>query len=407
MLVVQHIASFALLLALFSSRLWGVGTLDRTFDVGTGADGVVTSIHPLPDGKVLVGGLFTQFNRVARPGLVRLLSDGSVDTSFDAQIQISPQGGVATLRVDATGRIYVGGAFSRAGNRAATGLFRLQADGSIDTAFNASLPENSVVAAVAVAADGDTLWVGGLMVKGTTRTPLHRLTLNGAAVTGYTPPSAEAYDDLPIILALHPLPDGRVIAAGEFYSIGGVGRGNVARVRPDGTIDVSYTASVPLVWTQINDLVPASDKGDLYLVGDFINLNDFEPGVIGRVSPSGAVDRTFTFKVGKSSNNNRPIVNRLLPQADGRFVAVGNFQQVDGKDRHFLARIFSDGILDPSFTAATDNEVVTIAEESEGRWLVGGSFSRVNGQPAPTVARLQRQGDGPVFRLQPSPPPSC
>jgi hypothetical protein len=52
---------------------------------GTGFDGEVTAVLPQPDGKVLVGGSFTAYNGTAAPSRgLRLNADGSLDTAFNS-----------------------------------------------------------------------------------------------------------------------------------------------------------------------------------------------------------------------------------------------------------------------------------------------------------------------------------
>src|SRR5436305_8405674 len=58
--------------------------LDTSFDIGTGADGLVEQVLELPDGKVLICGNFTTFNGQNRSYIARLNHDGSVDLSFQA-----------------------------------------------------------------------------------------------------------------------------------------------------------------------------------------------------------------------------------------------------------------------------------------------------------------------------------
>src|SRR5205085_7261834 len=61
-------------------RLNSDGSLDSTFlPVETLAERIV----PQPDGRILLGGSFSQINGFFRPGLARLLSDGSLDSDFD------------------------------------------------------------------------------------------------------------------------------------------------------------------------------------------------------------------------------------------------------------------------------------------------------------------------------------
>ena len=58
------------------------GSLDSSFNTGSGADGNIRSIAVQPDGRVLIGGLFTTFNDSAYPYLLRLNTDGSIDATF-------------------------------------------------------------------------------------------------------------------------------------------------------------------------------------------------------------------------------------------------------------------------------------------------------------------------------------
>ena len=58
------------------------GKLDPTFNPGTGADNTIYSMLVQPDGNILIGGQFRNFNGTRRLGVARLLPQGWVDTSF-------------------------------------------------------------------------------------------------------------------------------------------------------------------------------------------------------------------------------------------------------------------------------------------------------------------------------------
>src|SRR5690606_12298807 len=88
-----------------------VGTLDETFNVGTGANAEVKTITVQPDGKILMGGGFTQYNGFSKNRLIRLFPDGSVDESFN--IGSGPAGIVNQIKVLEDGKSLIGGAFSR------------------------------------------------------------------------------------------------------------------------------------------------------------------------------------------------------------------------------------------------------------------------------------------------------
>ena len=92
------------------ARLNADGTLDTTFNPGTGADSDVNALALLPDGRIYAGGSFMNFNGVPHRKLVRLLPDGSVDVTFN--VQFNGNGAVVSLITDGFGRVYASGSFT-------------------------------------------------------------------------------------------------------------------------------------------------------------------------------------------------------------------------------------------------------------------------------------------------------
>src|SRR5687767_11903827 len=91
------------------------GTLDASFDPGTGlllGTNVPTAYALDFQGTdIVVGGSFDAYNGVARKGIVRVNSDGSIDTAFDPQAGAAP---IYALAVQTDGKIVIGGAFTNA-----------------------------------------------------------------------------------------------------------------------------------------------------------------------------------------------------------------------------------------------------------------------------------------------------
>jgi uncharacterized delta-60 repeat protein len=158
-------------------RLNADGSIDPTFDPG--ANEMVRSLVVQPDGKIVIGGVFSALGDGAttpRAHIGRLNADGSVDTGFDPGADDE----VYTIALQRDGRIFVGGRFTHLGNGATAvrnRIGRLHADGSLDAAFNPGA--DNVVNAVAVRADGRTLLGGYFTALGTgtttTRMRLARL----------------------------------------------------------------------------------------------------------------------------------------------------------------------------------------------------------------------------------------
>ncbi len=104
--------------------------------------GSIRAIEPLSNGKVFLGGKFDLINNITRPKIARLNADSSVDPSF--QINTSGTGNhfplitdVYHIRALADGKIFVTGWFDYVQNGVTKkNLVRLNSDGSIDTTFN-------------------------------------------------------------------------------------------------------------------------------------------------------------------------------------------------------------------------------------------------------------------------------
>jgi uncharacterized delta-60 repeat protein len=134
------------------ARLNANGTLDGTFDIGSGADYRVYAIAVQPNGKIIVGGEFTTFNGTTANHIVRLNADGSIDGAFVSGTGANDR--IRTLAVQGDGKIIIGGRFTSYDGISAIGIARLNANGSIDETFSGSV-QNS---------DGSSLTVGEALV---------------------------------------------------------------------------------------------------------------------------------------------------------------------------------------------------------------------------------------------------
>ena len=98
----------------FFARLAPGGNLDTGFSPGAVVGVAARTIAAYPDGKVLVGGQFTYIGSAPRTRLARMNSDGSVDTTFDPGAGADNE--VFALAVQPDGRILVGGQFTNVNN---------------------------------------------------------------------------------------------------------------------------------------------------------------------------------------------------------------------------------------------------------------------------------------------------
>jgi hypothetical protein len=87
------------------------------------------------NGKILVGGLVGTINGEAFAGLVRLEQDGAIDRGFRCETANSIYGRVMDIALQSDGRIVIGGFFSQVNGVNCPHLARLNPDGSLDRTF--------------------------------------------------------------------------------------------------------------------------------------------------------------------------------------------------------------------------------------------------------------------------------
>jgi uncharacterized delta-60 repeat protein len=126
------------------ARLNADGSLDTSFNPspqGNGAIGQVQAVAVQSDGKIVVGGLFTSVNGTTPNNIARMNADGSVDISFNPGSGTDKQ--VEVIAVQTDGKVVIGGAFTSVNGTARNRIARLNADGSLDTSFNPGSPYGS------------------------------------------------------------------------------------------------------------------------------------------------------------------------------------------------------------------------------------------------------------------------
>ena len=117
---------------LLTSFNQGNGFISYTFGAG-----VVRTIDEQTDNKFVIGGTFDTYytNSTSAPNLVRTNNDGSLDTSFMTNIGTGPNATVRKVKIQSDGKILVLGDFTSFNGSSTNRLIRLNSDGTIDTSF--------------------------------------------------------------------------------------------------------------------------------------------------------------------------------------------------------------------------------------------------------------------------------
>lgn len=260
------------------ARLTQIGQLDRTFDPGAGTDNPIYALAVQLDGLILIGGEFTTYNGLSRRGVARVNKDGSLDSHFNPGA--GADGTVATLVLQDDGRILLGGDFTQFDSRPALGLARLNPDGSRDTNFNASMGGSShpKVLSLVVQPDGRIVVAGSFTnVNGVARNRIARLNRDGSLDTRFDPGlGANA-----VVYAVGLQADGQLVLGGDFTLINGFEVARLARLGPNGAVNggIDFGAGA-------NDFVTTvrmQNDQSIVLAGAFTRVNGVDRRYLARL----------------------------------------------------------------------------------------------------------------------------
>lgn len=367
------------------------GTPDRSFApslVDLDGDLEVRDIVVQPDGKIVIGGYFSQVNGDAAVAVARLNVDGSTDTTFDSSGMLFTDG-VEALALQPDGKIVIGG-----GGSAGTYVARINSDGSPDSTFmtNIGTGVNFGVQTVAIQPDQKIL-IGGYFTRfdGSTVNRIARLNPDGSLDTSFATNIGVGLNDSVWGIGLQS--DGKIVIGGDFATLDGTTVNHIARLNADGTPDPTFTSNnsgtnsgrTGFVWGLG---VQPDDK--ILVGGDFTTIDGQPTNRLARLNSDGSVDTDFRTNIGSGANS---IVSSFAVQSDGKIVVGGYFTSMNGITVGKMARLHGDGTTDDSFinnlgAGFTVDQVFIVTLQANGGILAGGNFQLLDNGPPPVLARV-------------------
>jgi uncharacterized delta-60 repeat protein len=327
---------------------------------------IVRAIAVQPDGKVLIGGEFTQVNGTARAYLARLHTNGSLDTGFAPVLNAR----LFDLLVLPDGRILIGGSFTHVNGVGRLRAAILNADGTLVTTF------------VPAANDGgDDCWsvaytAGGKVILGKYGGVV-QMSASGA-IEFYTATSGGSVT----VRSVLPLPDGRIVFGGSFTAVAGTSQTYCARLLANGSFDSAFRPTLNGIVSQVK----ASIDGGYLLAVTGTHTGDWTD--TAKLAESGAFWPGFTAPW--SGGQTRCLA--ALP--DGKILVGGPYY--NGATRK-LWRLQANGANDPAFaptfSIANGDGPYCLAVLPDGSMVFGGTFTSVNGATRNRVGKLSATGE--------------
>jgi uncharacterized delta-60 repeat protein len=336
------------------------------FDIGTGTTAnigfdasisySVDEILLQPDGKIVCAGLFTRYRGTTGiNNIIRLNTDGSRDTGFT--IGTGFNGRVWGLALQSDGKIIAVGEFTTYSGSSKNRIVRLNTDGTIDSSFTIGSGFNNSVYAVAIQSDGKIV-VGGAFTSynGTSRFKITRLNTDGTLDTSY---SSQYYPAPGEVYSLSVQTDNKILIGGYFTLITDpsilTGRtvGNIYRVDTSGVIDTTFNSGGTGFDLTVRDINIQTDN-KLVMAGDFDTYNGSASRGIIRLNTDGSIDGSFNVGTGflVSTTGTTDQEFEIDIQPDGKIIVGGYFISYNGTTTATgLARLNTDGTLDTAFNS--------------------------------------------------------
>ena len=312
------------------------GSVDYTFQYGSGFNGNASIVTQQPDGKYIISGSnFTTYQGVTANRIIRLNSDGSIDNTF-----VSGTGFNTTVYqniLQSDGKILVGGAFTTYNGVSANRIVRLNSDGSRDNTF--------VVG---------TGFVGGFVYN------------------------------------VYIYSDGKILAVGSFTSYQGTSTNGIIKLNSDGSIDTSFIYGTGFNPTSQVRNINIESSNKILLVGTFTSYQGVSANRIIRLNSDGSIDTSFVYGIGFND-----IVNRTATRTNGKILVSGNFTSYQGVTANKFISLNSDGSIDTSFNTGSGfigSNTSPFIILSDGKVIVGGGFTSYQGVEANNIIRLNKDG---------------
>ena len=374
------------------------GDLDAAFNPSLGVNGgTARGTVVQPDGKIIIYGGFTFTTPAFSQGITRVNADGTRDATFNPGSGALVAGGgsiainSAVLQPD--GKIIIAGNLTSFNGTARNRLARLNADGSLDAAFVPPGP-NEEINRVALQTDGKILIGGNFTAYGAAaRNRYARLNADGSLDESFNT-GAGAND---IVYEINQQPDGKIFVGGTFTTIDGGNLRGIVRLNANGSVDGSFATNfqqLPLIYQ-----IRRQPDGKILIGGFFTPFIGIQRNGIARLNDDGSLDATFNSGAGVGFFG----VFTIALQTDGKVLIGGSFTDYNGITRQRLARLNADGALDATFDTAlgANNAVQSLVVQPDGKILVAGNFTTYKNVARQGIARLSNtvSVNNPALRI--------
>lgn len=372
------------------------GSLDTTFSLPIGFNNVVWKLVVLPDDKILIAGRFTSYNGTTANRIIKLNSDGTVDTAFNYGSGANEE--IRDLIVQSNGKIIICGKFSSYSGNSCGQVVRLNSDGTFDNSFsleNQFLSFSRFVTDITLQTDGKIIARENIydLLDSSPYKGIIRFNPDGSVDTSFNVSITTTYTNISFSTNLtgftEVCPDGKIIINGYNSTCNGISLNRLLRLNSDGSVDTSFTTGRSFEnGGNINAVIIMPDT-KIIAAGGFDSYDEFTANSLVRLYDNGKKDPTFN--IGYGFNNE---VNVSVVQSDDKIIIGGSFDNYDSFVSSKIIRLKANGLIDDSFNVGNgfDYKIRALAIQTDGKIIAAGDFNLYNGNAKDRIVRINIDG---------------
>ncbi|MBB4801040.1 putative delta-60 repeat protein [Flavobacterium nitrogenifigens] len=357
----------------YLTRLNPDGSIDESFNTGTGFNGKIYSSYLQPDGKIIIGGSFTAYNGISAGRIIRLNPDGSYDSSFNTSTGATT-GIIYDIALQSDGKIIMVGSFTKYNSVTVNRIARLLPNGALDSSFLTNNGSALNITHVKILPSEKIVLTGNFTVfNGTPANRIIRLNNNGSYDSSFN--SGAGFDDDVNAIALQT--NGKIVLGGNFTSYNSNVVNRIIRLNEDGTKDESFLTGSGFSKEGV-EVIKISQSGDIMIGGSFTGFYNNSPvNRLTYLNSDGTQKADFDIGSGPASAS----VLALETDEENSWYAGGSFAVFNGQNQGRLVKMSNDGEADTAYLSSGigfDNSVLTILPLPNKKTIIGGNFKKFN-----------------------------
>lgn len=400
-------------------RLNSDGSVDTSFNVGTGFNEEIKCVAQQTNGKYIVLGKFTQFNNATKYYAARINLDGSNDSSFNINRVFSSQSasGISygfrevifnNLLMQSDGKILVAGSYFVSNfNIVSKGITRFNTDGTRDTTFNlTNNPSGYYPNTLDLQSDGKII-TNNIINNGRP----YRLSVNGSVDNTFVSEPCLLDSDLKMVS----LNNQKIMTFGDFLKYNSndlnnttLTRKEIFRFNNNGAIDLSYKPQAGFNVGHLNDIHYSNNQNEvtkieilptnnLLIKGRFSTYNDKPFKNLVKTDQNGNIDLDFnfsnTYSIDYSPNYDISHANNY----DDKFYVIGKNQtQIVTGNNTPIFKFNSNGTIDNSYINF-QCPITTYKLLPDNKLLLSGSTDCFKNGNLFKLIKLQENGEIDTF----------